>query len=200
MLFRSDRNSFVQGNFQQTVFRNLDIQVNAKYAHDRMRYLNPDTTLMYLDNTFLQQEVYLSAAAKYSIARQWDVSLSTDYQWNILDANLQDFVYPKRNSFLVALATAFEIGRIKGQASALGTFIGEKVKRIQHGSGELLPDVQDGTPDNKSEFTSALFLSYTPFRKEDFSVRAFYKRIFRMPTFNDQIGRASCRERVYVLV
>ncbi|MDR1884045.1 MAG: TonB-dependent receptor [Prevotella sp.] len=171
-----DRNFFTQGSFQKQLFANYDILVNLKYANDWMRYLNPDTTLMYLDNAFLQQEIYASFANKYTILPNWDVSLSADYQWNTLNSNLKDFVYPTRNTVLAALATAFEWPRLKVQASLLGTFIFENVK---HGN----------RPVDKQEYTPAVFLSYKPFaRAKNLSplrLRAFYKRIFRMPTFND---------------
>lgn len=45
-----DGNFFAQGSFQKQITDRYELLVNAKYAHDYMRYLNPDTTLMYLDN------------------------------------------------------------------------------------------------------------------------------------------------------
>ncbi len=62
-----DRNFFTQGSFLKSVSPRYDILINAKYAHDRMRYLNPDTTLMYIDNSFTQQEAYLSLVNKYAL-------------------------------------------------------------------------------------------------------------------------------------
>jgi outer membrane cobalamin receptor len=185
-----DRNFFAQGSFRQQWAGRYDLLVNAKYANDRMRYLNPDTTLMYIDNKFRQQEIYVSVANKYAILPNWDVNLSADYQWNILDASLRDFVYPRRHTALVAPATAFEWRRLKAQASLLGTFVFENVTRIRHNVDESLPDgAQTGIPENKQEYTPAVFLSYQPFAgTNNFSpllLRAFYKRIFRMPTFND---------------
>jgi outer membrane cobalamin receptor len=179
-----DKNAFVQGSFQKPLSDRHDFMVNAKYSNDFMRYLNPDTTLMYIDNTFRQQEIYVSAVNKYAVLPAWDVCLSVDYQWNTLDADLQDFVYPERRTALAALATAVEYGRWKGQASLLGTFVFEKVTRVWYAvPEELLPGVETGTPDDKQEFTPAVFVSYRP--AGNFNVRAFYKRIFRMPTFND---------------
>ena len=35
------------------------------------------------------------------------------------------------------------------------------------------------------EFTPTVITSYKPFKNIDLSLRAFYKRIFRMPTLND---------------
>ena len=182
-----DRNFFTQGRFQKQLTNRYEILVNAKYGYDYLRYLNPDTTIMLLDNTYKQQEIYLSTVNKYHMMSNWSTSLAVDYQWNILDADLRDFVYPKRHTLLVSLASAFDWSRLKGQVSLLGTLVFDRVTRIHHNyiEGELLPDVETGTPDDKQELTPAVFLSYKPFEKHEFNLRAFYKQIFRMPTFND---------------
>lgn len=181
-----DRNFFLQGNYKKT-FGKYELMINAKYAHDYMRYLNPDTTLMYLDNKFYQQELYVSVANHYSITDHWDVALSTDYQYNYLDATLQDFVYPKRHTMLWALASTYTLGRFRAMASLLGTHVVEKVTRIKYAEDdELLPGAQTGTPDNTNKFTPAVFMSFRALKNSnDLLLRAFYKRIFRMPTFND---------------
>jgi outer membrane cobalamin receptor len=181
-----DRNFFVQASFQKALLARHELLVNVKYANDWMHYLSPDTTLMHIDNRFQQQEAYLSAANRYTLLPNWEVSFSTDYQWNILDADLQDFVYPKRHTLLAALATAIEWRRWKAQASLLGTFVRESVTRIQHfPDEELLPGAPSGTPDNRQEFTPAVFVAYQPLAGSPLRLRTFYKRIFRMPTFND---------------
>ncbi|MDR2773255.1 MAG: TonB-dependent receptor, partial [Tannerella sp.] len=191
-----DRNFFTQGSFRKRFSRHYELLANIKYALDRMRYLNPDTTLMYIDNSFRQQELYVSVANKYTVLPNWDVSLSSDYQWNILDASLHDFVYPRRNTVLVALATAFERQRLKMQASVLGTFVFENVTRSNDNSP------RQEKPDNKREYTPAVFVSYQPFKDKPSGIlplrmRAFFKRIFRMPTFNDlyytDIGNTALR-------
>lgn len=181
-----DRNFFAQGSVQKQFGQRYEVMLNAKYANDYMHYLNPDTTLLYIDNIFRQEEVYVSLANHYKINRFWDVALSADYQWNTLDATLQDFVYPKRNTWLVAAATTIDWRRLKVLGSLLGTFINENVTRIQHGDGSsLLPGAQSGTPNNFNAYTPAIFLSYKPLPDPSFCLRAFAKRIFRMPTFND---------------
>ena len=182
-----DRNAFVQGNFTKTFVRGYDCQFNAKYSNDHMRYLNPDTTLMYIDNTFTQQEVYLSMAHRVAIfgvngfvphqTINWDINLSADWIWNYLESNLANFVHPERNTVLAALATQFYWKYFKAQASVLSTFVFDK---IQQPSLEM-PKASQQRP----QFTPAVFLSYQPNLKEQFFLRAFYKRIFRMPTFND---------------
>ena len=166
-----DRNFFAQFSAKNLIptHKNYEMLFNLKYANDWMRYLNPDTTLMYLDNTFHQQEIYASLASKYTVRRNWDINLSADYQWNTLSSNMKNFVFPQRNTALAALASAIEWRRLKAQASVLGTFVFESVENVR----------------DKQEFTPAVFLSYQPFKRQNLNVRAFYKRIFRMPTFND---------------
>lgn len=175
-----DRSFFTQGLFQKSFGKKFEFQANAKYANDYMRYLNPDTTLMILDNVFRQQEWYGSVANKYSITWQWDVSLSADMQYNTLTSNLAGFVFPKRLTTLVALASAGDLGKVKMQGSLLATFVHERIK-----SGNADRDQMVKAAPDKKEFTPAFFISYKPFDKANFNIRAFYKQIFRMPTFND---------------
>lgn len=184
-----DRNAFVQGNYTQRIVRGYDVQVNAKYSNDRLRYLNPDTTLMYIDNTFTQQEVYMSMAHRVALlghqsvfshqpsAVNWDVSLSADWLWNYLEGNLANFVYPERNTVLAAAATQLYWKYLKAQASVLGTFIFDKI----HQPTIATPTAYKQQP----QFTPAVFVSYQPVLSEELFLRAYYKRIFRMPTFND---------------
>ena len=186
-----DRNLFAQGSLRKRFSSRYVMMLNAKYARDYMHYNNPDTTLMYIDNEFWQQEVYVSAANKFSIFQNWDVNLSVDYQWNTLDANLTQFVYPTRHTALAALATAFTYGGFKAQASVLGTFVSDRSKIMN--AGNML----GYRTKHFDKFTPAVFVAYQPFEHHDFDVRAFYKRIFRMPTFNDlyytDIGNADLR-------
>lgn len=174
-----DTNSFIQGSFTNKWSPKFRSLINAKYAADYTHYENQDAKLIQTKNTYRQKELYASCANLYNIMENWEVSLAYDFQWNTLDAKFYmptesggTFPYPTRYTQMAALATAFEWGRIKGQASVLGYFVHEKVKRF-----EARPDKAVATP--------AFFLSYKPFHRQDLSVRAFYKRMFRMPTFND---------------
>ncbi len=175
-----DRSFFTQGIFRKSVTDKYDLLVNAKYAYDQMRYLNPDTTLMLIDNTFKQKEWYASAANRYSINSKWDAVLSADIQYNTLSSDLAGFVFPERLTTLVALASAADLGRVKLQGSILGTFVNEWIN-----SGNTAADDSARSAPNKKELTPALFISYKPFKAHNFNIRAFYKHIFRMPTFND---------------
>ncbi len=174
-----DRNFFAQGSVRKSFSERYSLMLNAKYAHDYMHYLNPDTTLMYIDNEFWQDELYVSLANRLRVTDGWDIGLSADYQWNKLDANLVNFAYPIRHTGLVALATAYRWQRFKAQASVLGTFVSDSYK-VRNNGVQLAKKTK-----NLSRFTPAVFLSYQPLADEALTVRAFYKRVFRMPTFND---------------
>ena len=134
---------------------------------------------MYIDNEFWQDEIYLSVANKYSIFNNWDVNLSVDYQWNTLDATLTNFACPTRHTLLAALATSFQWRGIKAMASVLNTFVSDH-SVVSSGTGSVTPIRK-----NRNVVTPAVFLSYQPNEDLPLNIRAFYKRIFRMPTFND---------------
>ena len=186
-----DRNFFAQGSWQKRLSEKFEMMVNAKYARDFMHYHNPDTTLMLVDNKFWQDEIYISSANKYTILPDWDVNLSVDYKWNYLNSTLTNFSYPQRHTALVALATARTWHRFKCQASLLYTMIDDRYKTIYQG--------QTLARHSKwmHKFTPAVFMNYQPIQRYDFYLRAFYKRIFRMPTFNDlfytDMGNANLR-------
>ena len=171
-----DTNAFLQGSYKRDFSGKYSLLVNAKYAYDYLHYLadpRRDEALMYVDNHYYQHEVYASVANRYSILPVWDISLSADYQFNLLDADLTDFVYPRRHTELLALATALHLERFKAQVSLLGTFVQDHVK------------ADAKTAADKMEWTPTSIVSWQPFAGEEFHVRAFYKRIFRMPTLND---------------
>ena len=171
-----DTNTFAQGTFKKDFSQKYSLLVNAKYAYDYLHYLadpNKDESLMYTNNHYYQHEVYASVANRIRVLPFWDLSLSADYQFNVLNADLTDFVYPRRNTVMMAAATAFDWEKFKLQASVLGTFVSDRTDQKTH------------TSSNKNEWTPAVILSYRPFSKADLNFRAFYKRIFRMPTLND---------------
>lgn len=171
-----DTNFFLQGSLKKDISQRYSLLVNGKYAYDYLHYLadpNRDEALMYVNNHYRQHEGYFSLAQRYSLFPVWDISLSTDYQFNLLDADLVNFVYPRRHTGLIAAATALHWEHLKFQTSLLGTFVHEQVKNGAKSAKDRM------------EWTPAAVISYRPFKETDLNLRAFYKRIFRMPTLND---------------
>lgn len=171
-----DTNAFAQGSLRKKISARYSLLANVKYAYDYLHYLSDpekDSTVMYVNNMYHQHEAYLSVANLYTFDRHWSASLSVDYQWNKLNANLYKFPYPTRHTTLVAAAVAADYDRLKAQASLLATFVTDKM-------GTDTAGMKD-----KAEYTPAVVVSYKPLAKADFNIRGFYKAIFRMPTLND---------------
>jgi hypothetical protein len=166
-----DTNSFVQGRFTG-YYGKFTTLANAKYAFYHTHYVNNDDKQVKIDNLYRQREFYISSANEYEITRWWKVSASYDFVWNTLDADMYGFAKPDRYSSYLSAATALSLERFKLQASALGTFIHDRLQGQQ-------------SPGDKNVFTPAVYASVNPLRNSDFTMRAFYKRSFRMPTFND---------------
>lgn len=181
-----DRNFFIQARSRYSFSRRYALQLNAKYARDYMRYLNPDTTLMWTDHKFYQDEIYVSAANRFLILPGFTANLSTDYQWNKLRATIPEFSYPHRHTFMGAVAAAYQWRWWKIQASLLNTSVWDyaHLRGSKHSS-------------SLSRWTPAVFASYNPFADDRLSFRAFFKKAFRMPTFNDlfytDIGNAQLK-------
>lgn len=172
-----DTNTFFQGSLKKDFSPCYSLLLNVKYAYDYLHYLadpNRDESLMYTNNHYYQHEVYTSTANRITLFPWWSLNFSADYQFNLLNADLKDFAYPRRHSFLFAGATAFDFHKLKMQASLLSTVVHDEVTQINSQAAG-----------NKVEWTPTAILSYRPFSPIDFNLRAFYKRIFRMPTLND---------------
>ncbi len=171
-----DRNLFAQGSLRRHFGKRYSLMVNAKYAYDFLHYLSDpreDVSTMYVDNRYHQQEAYLSLANEVRIKDWWRASLSADAQFNTLTADLTDFAYPTRLTVLGSAATAIDFERFKMQASLLYTFIHDHTRYAGAAAGD------------RDEWTPTVIVQYKPLRNEELSLRAFYKRIFRMPTLND---------------
>ena len=166
-----DTNSFAQGRYTG-FFGKFTTLNNIKYAFYRTHYVNNDDKQVKIDNLYKQKEIYFSSANEYTINDFWQISGSYDFMWNNLDADVYGFVKPDRISQYLSVATALDFNRVKLQASALGTFIHDRIKGQE-------------APKDKQIFTPAIFVNGYPLRNKDFSIRAFYKQSFRMPTFND---------------
>ncbi len=170
-----DRNFFVQGSLRNSFSSRYSLKLNAKYANDYLRYLSDptlDASTMYTDNSYWQQELYGSAANLFTITQWLSVALATDLQYNTLDSDLTNFVYPERYTSLNSLSTSIDYGSLKFQGSLLYTFARDKTS-------------EGATSDDFNELTPTAVLSYCPAAVENLSLRAFYKSVFRMPTLND---------------
>lgn len=169
-----DRNDFIQADYKHEFSNRYSVKVRGKYGTDHSRYLDPEivTTSGFLDNTYDQQEYYLSLAQTFKIKPFWALALASDFQHNTMQANMYRFAYPKRNTMLNVLASDLNFDRLTVQVSLLSTGVYESVRYY-----EAAEDFQ--------EYSPAFLFNVQPFVSPDFRLRGFYKKMFRMPSFND---------------
>lgn len=167
-----DHNTFGQAVFQKSFGDKFSTKALAKYAYYVTRYVNNDETQIHVDNTYRQQEMYFSTSNVYEILSKWSVSMSYDFKWNKLNANMVDFAFPHRYSNFVSLATALTLSHIQAQASLVEQVVKDHVK-------------YGASSSSRSTLTPAFFVNVYPFESKLLAVRAFAKKSFRMPTFND---------------
>lgn len=177
---QKDRNIFVQSAVTHRATDFYSFRIQAKYSNDYMNYIMPPySTVQPMNNHYWQQEAYLTSSHLFSICRQVSANLSCDLQWNSLDADGTEmfnanFIQPRRLTVLSAAAVSASLDfGLSAQASILYTYVHDISKRGMQTAGD------------KNEWTPTVILSYRPWKNIGLDFRAFYKRIFRMPTFND---------------
>ena len=184
---RLDENTFfVQAHYENALSQLWSIQANAKYNRGYVHYLDPTYlgSEGKLENKYTQKEQYGSLAALYKAFQHLSFSASSDLTRQTLDANLYNFAYPTRLTWQSVVAAKYVSDRILATSSLLFTQTFESVKV--------------GNPaDNRNRWSPYIGISVKPFENHDLRLRAFYKNIFRMPTFNDlyytAIGKRSLK-------
>jgi outer membrane cobalamin receptor len=167
-----DTSVSAQGQFRKSFAPFYSLMLNGKYGYDYLHYL-ADPSSAPADNRYRQRQAYLSGANLFTLRPWWSANLSIDGQWARLDADLTDFAYPQRLTILGAAATSVTFNKLSAQASLLYTHVSDHVQR---GSA---------TATDRNHIAPTVMLSYKPLDRTDLTVRAFYKRALRMPTFND---------------
>jgi vitamin B12 transporter len=168
-----DDNLFLQTKYfrfftKKFSYANL-IKINQSY----MRYLDPSylNEEGKLDNTYVQNEWYISNILNYNLTL-FHFSLAHDLFYNNLFSNSSNYIAPSRLTSLTSFSSKFNFKWLKVDLNLLHTRAYNQAK-----SGEAAPDY------NKLSPTAGI--SIKPFSKKEFYIRAFYKNIFRLPTFND---------------
>ena len=169
-----DKNTFIQSQYKKEFNRQWVFQTSAKWNWSYQRYLDPDYkgSTGEIENSYYQQEYYLSGSVLYRLLNNLSCSLSSDGSINTMNANLNDFAHPTRYSWLTAFAGKYVNNWLTFSASALATVIYEQADK-------------GGSAGNHRKLSPYVSASFKPFDKEEFRIRIFYKDIFRLPSFND---------------
>lgn len=169
-----DKNTFIQSQYKKEFSKQWVFQTSAKWNWNYQRYLDPDSknSSGKTENSYYQQEYYLSASVLYRLLSNLSFSLSTDGSINTMNADLKNFVHPTRYSWLTAFAGKYMNDWLTLSASALATIINEDVEK-------------GGSAGNHRKLTPYVSASFKPWQNEELRIRLFYKDIFRLPSFND---------------
>jgi vitamin B12 transporter len=173
----NDESFFTQACWQRKIKTKQEILLSTKFSADKNFYLDPSylNSAGKLENDFYQQEIYFSAAYKYDLTKNLHAAYASDFFHSSLirkDTFDRSFANPDRNTFLNNISINFK----KENFEVTGNILHSSLKEnVQNGS----------TGKNLQAFAPAISASLKPFINKDFYIRAFYKNIFRAPTFND---------------
>lgn len=169
-----DEIAFVSLNYEVPLGEKWKISTKGVYNYSWNRYLNIDKRYPSGkdENFYTQNEYYISAVAKYSPTEHLHFSLAEDFFVNTLVATIPDCPYPTRYTTLTSVAGQFINDRWSVTASLLGTYLKEVVK-----VGNAAPE--------RWRLSPSIGASFKVLEDYNFRVRASFKDIFRVPTFND---------------
>ncbi|MDO9152619.1 MAG: TonB-dependent receptor [Paludibacter sp.] len=175
-----DQTFFSQIHYKNRVSERFRHQYSAKINISDNHYTDVDpkysTTSGILRDNYLQKEYYLSSTFQYKLLDPLLISASTDWWYNDLNINsninFKNFQYPTRHTGLANVATKYFSERLTVGANLLYTLTREKVR-----IGVPAP--------NRDKLSPTINISYKLIEDTELRIRAFYKNIYRLPTFND---------------
>lgn len=168
-----NRDFFLQSGFDKK-WRRSRLLLKGKYTRNYTRYLDPDylNSDGKLDQRYHQQEYYTSGSFLWKTKRWLELAFASDFSLSTLRTSMYGFAYPTRFTYLNAGTARLKFDKAEVQGTLLNTLIHETVR---------LGDAASG----RSVWSPALLATYQPFQTPAILLRAFYKDIFRNPTFND---------------
>ena len=188
---QADQDIFVQGSWTQEWNERYSTALRAKYAHNYTNYnthaeLNP--MAMPYNLHYRQNSAYASLAHSYVLAAPWEVDLSTDIQYNSLDSDSYQAVYPRRTTFTGVLATRLAWERFRSEAHV-----------VYMGAWDRFNPAGGNPWARENSFRGAWMpgISAGWYPSDGASVTAYAKRSYRLPSFNDlyytQVGNSNLK-------
>jgi len=169
-----DRNFFGQLTYKNLSLSKFSFQGLAKFNWDASLYHDEDGKYPggVLDEDYFQREYYLSGSALYMPTDRLAFNYSIDYLYNNMTTNQMEVAGPWRHSLLQSLTGKFQNSWLVATARLLWSVYDNGAEE-----GESSRD--------ENKLSPSLSLSFQPFANRSLFVRASYKNIFRMPTFNE---------------
>ncbi len=164
---------FAQASWNHRFGNSHQVLFNAKYTQEYLRYCtdypeNQNTARV--NNHYWQKDAYASASYAWTPIRFFTANVGYDARLSWLKADLRNFHTVRRLDQKAVLALQGEYAGVRLAASML----------YQHYRDHTR--IKAGAADPLSKFTPSITLGYSV---KGFSFRAWYKKIFRVPTLND---------------
>ena len=168
-------NYFLQSQYTQALTPTLRLRVSGKVGRQETRYTDPaflNTTG--IDDRYYQNEVYFSGTLCQRVLSSLSVALAADGSLNTLRTNAEEYANPNRWLSQTALTAKFTPKHWQITGGLLLTASSDKTE-----NGEAAK--------NYTKLTPNIGIAYTLLNtnNHDVRLRAFYKNIFRLPTFDD---------------
>ncbi len=179
-----DSDFFIQSSYEWHIGSHR-FKLNGKYANEYLRYCtdypeNQNTARV--NNHYRQQDLYGAACYSWMPWHWLSLNASYDMRWSKLQADLKYFETVHRTDQKAVAALQMNWRGVQAAASLL----------YQHYHDYT--NVKVGAAEPLDRFTPALSLGYT---LGGVTLRAWYKKIFRVPTLNDlyytQVGNRNLK-------
>ena len=171
-----DRNAFAQMRWQKRWTGGLSVKLTAKANWAASLYDTGVAASQIQDADYWQREYYLSAATLYTPSERWAFNYSADYTFGNLNSTLSTDTRPRRHAILQTASARYQTTRLTLTARALLSLYNNDEKAPSEGG-------TDDEVKNMSRLSPSLSLAYQLTSK--LRVRAHFKDIFRVPTFNE---------------
>lgn len=169
-----ERNLFCQAVYKKYFSRLFAWSIKGKFNRSVSGY--HDTGGEYpggeIYDKYFQREYYCSSSLLYNPIKKVSFSYSVDYFFNNLNSNHSYDIRPYRHSLLQGFSASYDKERFRTVVSVLGSLYKNRVNAGESASGY-------------KRLSPYISFSCFPFGNSRFSVRAFYKDIFRVPSFTD---------------
>ncbi len=169
-----ERNAMAQGQWRTRLSDCLTLNALMKFNHAVSMYHDENGKYPggVLDQNYWQREYYTSWALLYAPVENWLFDYSADYFHNNLNSNLPTDTRPYRNSILQSATAKYRTSSLIVMARLLYSL--------------YLNGAKDGiAAKDARRLSPSVSLSYRPVVSQLLYLRASYKNIFRMPTFNE---------------
>lgn len=182
-----ERNAFVQARWTSTCSDKVSLMLNGKFNWFTSDYGNGKPSGGITSAEYWQREAYGALALLYTPAEWMMVDYSADYIMNNFNSSRAVDSRPMRHSVLQSLSAKMKFGRLSFLARGLYAVYlnSQKGNNIGNTPSTSLGNTDGEKESDESHFSPSISASFQPFGSELLFLRASWKNIFRMPTFNE---------------